>query len=244
MKQIAVLLAGFVCLGALNGVAGGTEKVNPYTVALSKVAVPELPAKAAELVKAAKAPERSLTAAEVVKAAFQANHAAVFAVVSSICKAAPETAAVAAGTAAQLQPKYAVLIAKVAAKAAPSEAAQIVVAVARVVPRSYRLVATTVSDAVPGSNQAILAALAAAFPELAGSIQKSLANYTGQSPSLAQILDPAIAVTVAVPSAPGVRGPSENPGYPSGNGITSFGSANNDPQVPVPYGGAGSTTSP
>ncbi len=234
MKRIAIVLLGFVCLGALSGVAADAQKVNPYSAKLSKIAPAELPANAAELVKKAKARDWSVTTVSVVKAALQANPASACAVVNSISKAVPEMAPIAAGTAAELQPRQAVAIAKAAAIAAPSKAAKIVVAVSRVVPNAYRAVAVAVSDAVPGSNQAILTALSLAFPELKAKIDKALANYTGEIPSVGPILDGAGAVTVASSSAPtDARGPSIGAPYITLPPSFTPPNADTDPQTPV-----------
>jgi 4-amino-4-deoxy-L-arabinose transferase-like glycosyltransferase len=145
-------------------------------------------------------------------------------------------APMAAGTAAELQPKQAVAIAKAAASAAPSKAAQIVVAVSRAVPKSYRDVAVAICNLVPGSNRAILAALSSAFPELKTGIENALANYTGQSPSVGLTLDQTGVVTL-VSFSGAVRGPStDGPYVPLGNGVTPY-QANNDGSGPVPPGG-------
>jgi hypothetical protein len=235
MKRIAVIVLGCVCLGALSGVAGDTQKVNPYSVALSQVIPAELPAKAAELVKKAKASDRSVTTVNVVQAALEANPVSACAVVSSISKAFPKMAPIAAGTAAELQPKQAVAIAKAAAKAAPSNAAQIVVAVSRAVPGSARAVAMAVCDTVPGSNRAVLTALAAAFPELNASISEALAKSVGESPSVGSILDQAVAVASAPtgPRGPTITGPFVgSSGTPSNVNGQSPGTS-----TPVPPGG-------
>jgi hypothetical protein len=237
MKRTAVILCGLVCLGALSGLAGGSEKVNPYSLILSKEAKTELAPKAAELVKKAKARDWSVTTINVVKAALEVSPADSLNVVNCISKAVPEMASIAAGTAAELQPKNAVAIAKVAADAAPSKAAKIVVAVARAVPRSCRAVAVAVCDAVPGSNRAILSALATAFPELAASIEKALADYTGENPSVGLILDQAATVALAS-SANGsaARGPALNPPYIPLTAPPPV--VNGSGGVPVPQGGA------
>ena len=235
MRRIAVILAGVVSLGALGGVAGNEQKVNPYTVVLSQVAPLELPAKAAVLVRKAKAADQRVTTVSVVGAALQASPASACAVVSAVSRAVSEMAPVAAGTAAGLQPGQALAIAKAAAAAAPSKAAQIVVAVSRAVPKSYLDVAVAVSDLVPGSGQAILAALASAFPELKAGIDNALANNTGQTSSVGLALGQGGIVTLVSAGAP--RGPAEGPPYvPLGSG-TPY-QANNDPQVPVLPGGA------
>jgi hypothetical protein len=238
MKQIAMTLLGFVCLGALSGVAGDVQKVNPYSAALSKCAPAELPAEAAKLVHKAKARDWSVTTVNVVKAALQASPASVCAVVDSISKSVPEMASIAAGTAAEVQPRQAVAIAKAAAAAAPFKAAKIVVAVSRAVPGSYRLVAVAVCDTVPGSNQAILTALSLAFPELKARIDKALADLEGRGgveiASLGLILDQAGAITVASSSSTtDSRGPSIGPPYvPLAPGFVPP-NANLDVQQPV-----------
>jgi len=137
MKRIAAMVLGSVCLGALSGVAADAQKVNPYSLVLSQAPPAELPARAAALVKKAKARDWSVTAVNVVKAALEARPASACAVVNSISKAVPEMAPIAAGTAAELQPKQAVAIAEAAADAAPSNADEIVAAVSRAVPGSY-----------------------------------------------------------------------------------------------------------
>jgi hypothetical protein len=213
MKRIAIILSGFVCFGALSGVAGGAQKVNPYSAVLAKVAPAELPAEAARLVQKAKARDWSVTTVNVVKAALQASPASACAVVDSISKAVPEMAPVAAGTAAEMQPKQAVAIARAAAAAAPSKAAKIVVAVSRAVPNSYRAVAVAVCDAVPGSNEAILSALSLAFPELKAAIEKALASYAGELPSVGLILDQAGSLVASSSDSTDVRGPALGPPY-------------------------------
>jgi hypothetical protein len=209
MKRIAIILSGFVCFGALSGVADDARKSNPYIERLKSIAPAELPAEAARQVKKAKARDWSVTTVDVVKAALQASPASACAVVNSVAKAVPEMAPVAAGTAAELQPRQAVVIAKAAAAAAPSKGAKIVVAVSRAVPNSYRVVAVAVCDAVPGSNEAILSALSLAFPELKKHIDEALANYTGDRPSVGVILDQAGALSLASSSDPtDARGPA------------------------------------
>lgn len=235
MKRIAAIVLGLVCFGALSGAAGDAQKVNPYSAVLSEATSAELPAKAADLVKRAKARDRSVTTVNVVKAALQANPGSARAVVSVISKAVPEMAPIAAATAAELQPKEAALIAKAAASAAPSRAAKIVVAVSRAVPGSWRDVAAVVGDAVPGSSQAILTALAAAFPELSAAINEALAKYTSELPSVGLILDQVVAVGSSSAST-GVRGPTITPPYTSGSGAPGTIIGGNS-STPVPPGG-------
>ena len=214
MKRILIVLLSIVCLGALSGIAADAPKANPYRGVLSKVSPAELPAKAAELVKKAKARDWGNTTVNVVKAALEANPAAAPAVVSAIARAVPQMAPVAAGTAAEGQPKQLVAIARAAAAAAPAKAPKIAVAVSRAVPNSYRLAALTVAETVPGSGRAILEALAAAFPELKPGIERGLARYTGDMPPMASILDQAAAMVASAPDSSGLsRGPSTGPPY-------------------------------
>jgi hypothetical protein len=214
MKHVAIIVAGAVCLGALNALAVDAPKPNPFTTTLSAVPAPELPAQAAALVKQARTREWGKTTISVVKAAVGLNPAAAPLVVSAIAQSVPEMASVAAATAAEEQPRQAVAIAKAAATAAPSKVAKIVVAVCRVAQDQYRAIALAVSEACPSANREILKAVAASFPsesELKRAIEKSLAEYSGSLPPVASILDQAIAaasIASAVSPSSDSRGPS------------------------------------
>src|SRR6266436_10433146 len=103
MKKIAMIALGTVCLVAVASFAGDSPKANPYAETLNSVPAAELPAKAAELVRDAKARQREAVTIEVVKAAVVKSPAAATAIVGAIAKAAPDMAAIAAATAASEQ---------------------------------------------------------------------------------------------------------------------------------------------
>jgi hypothetical protein len=199
--------------------------------ALTSVPAPELPAKAATLVKDAKARERQVTASFVVKEAVKKNPAAAPAIVGAVAKAVPDMAAHAAATAATEQPGQAAAIAKAAAAAAPSKAGKIVAAVCRATPNSYREVAVAVAKAVPGSAKQILASVASALPQLKDGIEKALASHTGNI-SVAAVLDSA-----ASNPGPGAiaRGPAVGPPYIPASGTPVNTSPENSTDVP-PHG--------
>ncbi|HWX22743.1 MAG TPA: hypothetical protein VN578_22805 [Candidatus Binatia bacterium] len=221
--------------------ANDAAKTSALHQTLSQVPAAEMPAKAGELVKAAKARDRGFLTVDVVKTAIAINPVAAPAIVGAISRAVPDMASIAASTAAELQPKLAPEIAKAAAAAAPSKAGKIVVAICRVVPQQYHDIATNVAQAAPGSGQEILRALASLFPELKPGIDQALAGYAGTPPSVVAVLDSArVSANLGAPTAPmnslgtptgppvlgglAVRGPSIAPPYivPSGT-ATNFG---------------------
>jgi cytochrome c1 len=155
----ALILAGGVAVAKDESVAAIKE-------ALSKGPTAEMPAKAADLVFAAKADVRDSMAGDVVKTAIKLKPTVTLAVVGAVCQKSPETAPTVAATAAKSQPKQAKQIAQAAAAAAPAKAAEIVKAVAKVLPKSHREVALAVSQVAPQSATVILASV----PESSGSV--------------------------------------------------------------------------
>jgi hypothetical protein len=172
--------------------------------ALTGIPAPELPVKAATLVKNVKPRDLQATTTIVVKEAVSINPAAAPAIVGAVARSVPEAAPQAAATAASEQPAQAAAIARAAAAAAPTQAGRIVAAVCRAVPNSYREVAVAVAKAVPGSGKDVLTAVASVLPQHKAAIEKALASYNGNT-SVASVLDttaPAIA-----------RGPAVGPPY-------------------------------
>lgn len=202
MKQIAVLALGAFLLASAPAFASDSTKAS-YQKTLSSVPAAEMPAKAADLVKQAKAREWSTRTIEVVKSALAINPAAAPAVVGAISKSVPDMAAVAAGTAATEQPKQAAAIAKAATAAAPSKAGKITAAVCSAVPALYREVAVAVSEAAPTAGKDILKGVASAVPALKRGIDQSLLNYQGAVPQVAASLDSARAVASSPETAAG-----------------------------------------
>ena len=196
MKRTTSILLSVAFLVAGNCFAKDAPKANPFNKILTAVPAAELPAKAAELVSQAKAADRREATTNVVKAALSINPAAAPAIVGAIARAVPEMASIAAGTAAAEQPKQAAAIAKAAAAAAPLQAGAIVEAVCRAVPREYRSIAIAVSQVAPEAGQEIVNGVTSAVPGLKPSIEKVLAGYGGNVPSVAVTLDQAAQATV------------------------------------------------
>jgi len=204
MKKIALLAVSLMCLTGLATVASAGPKANPYQAILSQVAAAELPAKAATLVKEAKASEQKTTTINVVKAAVAMNSAAAPSVVGAISRAVPSMASVAASTAAAAQPKQASVIAMAAASAAPSEIRSIVSAVCSAVPSEYANVANTLGQMAPASTRDILSGIADAFPVLKSGIESALASNDNKVPTVASVIPQLV-------SNP--RGPTVGPPY-------------------------------
>lgn len=204
MKTIALFTVSLICLVATASYAVDSPKTNPFKKVLSSAPAAELPAKAAELVKQAKAGDLTTTTISVVKAALQINPAAAPSIVGAIARAVPEMASVAAATAAAEQPKQASVIAMAAATAAPSQVGKIVSAVCRAVPSEYQNIAISVARVAPTANKEILNAVAAAIPVLKPSIDAALAgNPDGAVRPI--ILEAGVAA--------GARGPAVGPPY-------------------------------
>ncbi len=201
MKKIAMIALGTVYLVAVASFAGDSPKANPYVETLSSVPAAEMPAKAAELVRDAKARQREAVTIEVVKAAVGKNPAATPAIAGAIAKAVPEMAAVAAATAATEQPPQAAAIARAAAAAAPTKAGKIVAAVCRAVPNETRNIAVAVAEVLPASAREILKAVALARPDLRPGIESALPNYLVGVSTVGDALDSAKVAAVQPVSA-------------------------------------------
>ena len=161
MKTTRIIFAiglGVACLSGNQLSAKDPVPETPFAKILRGVPALELPARAAQLVKEAKADQRELTAMEVVKSSVTLNPTSTLMVVGEICRTSPKVAPVAAASAAKLQPKQAVAITKAAVSAAPSEAGKIVAAVCKEVPSESRDVAAVAVRVVPSSSRDITGA--------------------------------------------------------------------------------------
>ena len=188
MKRIISIALSVAVLAACHSFGKDAPKANPFKKSLAAVPSVELPAKAAGLVLQTKPLARQAVTINVMKAAVGINPVAAPAIAGAIVRAVPELAPVAAGVAASEQPKQAAAIAKAAAAGAPSEAGPIVLAVCQAVPSAYRDIAVAVSQVVPGAAREILDAVASALPSLRQPIEKALAGYAGNVPSVADTL--------------------------------------------------------
>lgn len=136
-------------------------------MALSSVAVPEIPAKAAALVLAAGASDREQTAQEVLRAVSVIARPGVLPyVVSAICRDNAEVAGCVVATAIELQPEDVLIFSKAALCAAPGQVEQVVFSACKAAPPSCGNVALEASRQWPAANSLILAGLSSAQPEL------------------------------------------------------------------------------
>jgi hypothetical protein len=189
---------------AVNVSAGESTANNPYFVVLTTPTATELATKSADLVLKVDSKQRQQTTIDVVKAAVPLNPAAAPAIVGSIARSVPEMAAIAAATAVSLAPDEAAAIAHAAAVAAPSKAGKIVESMCHALPAAYQQIADAVADVVPGAGREILTAVSTAVPTLKDSLNKVLASYGGNVPSVSTVLNQ---VQSTVPLASAAQSP-------------------------------------
>lgn len=112
------------------------------------VPVPEMPAKAAELVSKAEKKDRQAVAVTAVRAVAQKHRSAAPLVISAVSKAAPELAPAVAVAASEIVNEQAPVIARAAAISAPGQASEVIAAVSQAVPAQAHTVASTVTPIV------------------------------------------------------------------------------------------------
>ena len=156
-----------VLLACLLSARGGNSAASTPFIALSGVAVPEIPAKAADLVRAANAPDRQQTVQEVLQAvAAIANPGVMPYVVSAICRSNPEVAGAVVASASKLQPGDVLFFSKGALCAAPGQVEHIVFSACKAAPASCADVALLAAKQFPAASDSIRAGLARARPDL------------------------------------------------------------------------------
>lgn len=116
----ALLVA--VAMLTVNSSALTTIQIKNIKNEVLSVPVPEMPAKAAELVKRAEKKDRQATALTAVRAVVAKHRAAAPLVVSAIAKVAPELTPVVAKASAEIAPDQTPSIVAAAVSAAPAEA--------------------------------------------------------------------------------------------------------------------------
>ena len=167
MKQNKLFLAALL-VALFAPISFGSPLTEPQSKAIQKavadVRVPELAAKAAQLVAQASEKDKEGVALATVEAVISKHPGAAPEVVAAICKVAPATSASVAAAAATLVPYDASEIAIAASKAAPAQAARIAVAVAKVAPRDRFKIAAAVINAVPLASTKVAESLATTFP--------------------------------------------------------------------------------
>ena len=103
MRKIATIgIVLFTSVYAVNGDLA--EQKKRLEQELQNIPVPELPARAVEIIRSTPAPERSQAAIMAVETIVARYPAAATSVVAAVSKAAPESAAAAAATATRLAP--------------------------------------------------------------------------------------------------------------------------------------------
>ena len=120
-------------------------QVQEIKTAILGVPVPEMPAKAAELVTKAEKQDRQAVAVTVVRTVAQKHRSAAPLVVSAVSKVAPELAPAVAVAASEVSNDQASALARAAAVSAPTQASEVVAAVSQAVPSQATSVAATVS---------------------------------------------------------------------------------------------------
>jgi hypothetical protein len=126
MKRQLIALALVTAVAAPSALAITDAQLKAIKKSLNGVPVPELPAKAAELVSQAAKEDREAVAMTVVRAAIYKSSPSAPLVVAAVSKAAPEVAAPASRVAAELEAGQSESISTAAVGAAPSAKSAIV----------------------------------------------------------------------------------------------------------------------
>jgi hypothetical protein len=130
-------------------------QVQEIKTAILGVPVPEMPAKAAELVTRAEKKDRQAVAVTAVRTVAQKHQSAAPLVVSAVSKVAPELASAVAVAASEVSTTQASAFARAAAVSAPTQASEVVAAVSQAVPSQAASIAPAVSPVMtrPSASQ-------------------------------------------------------------------------------------------
>jgi hypothetical protein len=182
LTTTAALLAAIATFTVVPANALTSIQVQEIRKAVLSVPVPEMPAKAAELVTKAEKKDRQATAVTAVRAVVLKHRAAGPLVISAISKAAPELAPAVAVAAAEVATEQAPLIARAAAVSAPSQATEVIAAVSDVVPAQAGTIEATVSPVVINQTQSAPTVSAATVPpvSVAQTSVSPIANQVNQ----------------------------------------------------------------
>lgn len=146
---------------------GGAAVPSTPFIELSAVSVPEMPAKAADLVQGAVAADRVLTVRAVLQAVSVIARPGVLPyVVSAICSRSPEAAGATVAMAVGLQPEKVLIFCRAALCGAPNQVEEIVFSACRAMPAAWVDVAETAAAQVPSAQDAILTAVGRVRPDL------------------------------------------------------------------------------
>jgi hypothetical protein len=126
MKRQITIIALAAVLAAPSVFAASNAQLKAIKKTISSVPVPELPAKAAELVTQADKDDREAVALAAVRAAILKSRPSAPAVVAAVSKVAPDVASAVARVAAQMETAQSARITAAAVDAAPQAKAEIV----------------------------------------------------------------------------------------------------------------------
>ncbi len=163
-----------VAVNSLVAARGGNAKEATPFLALSAVSVPEMPAKAAELVAAAAAEDRDSATDDVLRAAATMTKPGVMPyLVSAICHRCPASAGAAGAPAAALQPHAVLIFVNAPGCAAPSGVENIVYSACKKAPNHSANIALIASTELPNQKNEVLAGFANALPGLQTYLEKA-----------------------------------------------------------------------
>jgi hypothetical protein len=145
LTTTAALLVAIATFTVTSSKALTSIQVQEIKTTVLGVPVPEMPAKAAELVQKAERKDRQAVAVTAVRAVIMKHRAAAPLVIAAVSKAAPEIASAVAVAAVQVASDQAPAIARAAASSAPAQATEISAAVGTAVPAQASAVAATVN---------------------------------------------------------------------------------------------------
>jgi len=186
LVTIAAFLAA-VALASPSAFAFSEAQAKAIKKAVTSVPVPEMPAKAAELVAKATDEDRHAVAVTAVRAAIFKSRSSAPQVVAAISKVAPKLAPIVARTAAQMETSQASVIARAATVAAPEAKTEIAISVSQGVSTGNLTPAVAPSASpssispisTPRTDASLLVTGPAARPTPAATTTRTSANHTG-----------------------------------------------------------------
>ena len=190
MKPRSLQIIAVASVLLANGVLADESRVAAYTAQFRGVRVTEIAREAAKLITAEQADARIAATADAVTAAVSVSSPSAPLVVGALSKAAPETAATAAGTALKLEPKPVSMITKAAVSAAPDQIAAIVGSMCKAQPTAFYKIGVSAAEAAPKASDKVLPAITTALPALKPLVARAQADFVAakRPASLALVL--------------------------------------------------------
>jgi hypothetical protein len=156
-KRLSVFVAALL-------LASSALASNDAVSSINELPAIEIPAKAAELVRAAPADQQLNLSRSLLTTVLKERPQMAVQMVATLCKAAPDSAPVLAVIAASIVPQYGDVILRAAAASAPDKAEVIAATSGIFFPESQDLVIKAVSSAVPAQAESI-AAMVESLPQ-------------------------------------------------------------------------------